>query len=174
MGSQDVKLVSLWVSPFAKRVEWALKLNGVDYEYVEEDIFNKSTLLLELNPVYKAVPVLVHAQKPIAESLIILEYIDETWKEYPLLPHHPYQRALARFWANFAEQKLLDVAWVAMCSSGEQQEKALKLAREALEKIEEELNGKKFFGGDTMGTLILLLDGFLTGFQFGRKLGLCR
>ncbi|CAJ2677345.1 unnamed protein product [Trifolium pratense] len=157
MGSQDVKLVSFWVSPLAKRVEWALKLKGVDYEYVEKDIFNKSTLLLELNPVHKSVPVLVHAQKPIAESLIILEYIDETWKQYPLLPHHPYKRAFARFWANFGEQKLLDVAWVAMCSSGEEQEKALKLAREALENIEEEIKGKKFFGGDNIGYLDLAL-----------------
>lgn len=106
MGSQDVKLLSFLLSPVGRRVEWALKLKGVDYEYVEEDIFNKSTLLLELNPVYKKVPVLVHAQKPIAESLIILEYVDETWKQYPLLPHHPYERALARFWANFAEQKV--------------------------------------------------------------------
>jgi len=102
-----VKLVSFWASVFAKRVEWALKLKGVDYEYVEEDIFNKTPLLLELNPVHKKVPVLVHAQKPIAESFIILEYIDETWKQSPLLPHHPYQRALARFWANFAEQTVV-------------------------------------------------------------------
>lgn len=107
MGSQDVKLVSFWVSPFAKRVEWALKLKCVVYEYVEEDIFNKSNLLLDLNPVHNKVPVLVHAQKPIAESFIILEYIDETWKQYPLLPRHPYQRALARFWANFSEQKVI-------------------------------------------------------------------
>jgi glutathione S-transferase len=106
MGSQDVKLVGFWVSPFVKRVEWALKLKGVDYEYVEEDIFNKTPLLLELNPVHKKVPVLVHAQKPIAESFIILEYIDETWKQSPLLPQHPYERALARFWADFAEQKV--------------------------------------------------------------------
>ncbi|XP_061364913.1 glutathione transferase GST 23-like [Gastrolobium bilobum] len=157
MGSQDVKLVSFWVSPFAIRVEWALKLKGIEYEYIEEDIFNKSNLLMELNPVHKKVPVLVHDQKPIAESFIILEYIDEIWKQYPLLPHHPYQRAIARFWAISVEQKLLGAAWVATCTSGDEQEKALNVAREAMEKIEGEIKGKKFFGGDNIGYLDIAL-----------------
>ncbi|KAJ1426165.1 Thioredoxin-like superfamily [Sesbania bispinosa] len=158
MGSQEVKLVSFWASPFGKRVEWAMKLKGIEFEYIEEDIFNKSSLLLELNPVHKKVPVLVHAQKPIAESFIILEYIDETWNnQFPLLPHNPYQRALARFWANFGEQKLLDAAWIAMCSSGDEQEKAVNVAKEAVEKIEEEIKGRKLFGGDNIGYLDLAL-----------------
>jgi len=115
MGSSDVKVVSFWVSPFGKRVEWALKLKGIDYEYIEEDIFNKSDLLLQLNPVHKKVPVLVHAHKPIAESFIILQYIDETWKQYPLLPQHPYQRALVHFWANFGDQKVINLSIFVFC-----------------------------------------------------------
>ena len=107
MGSKEVKLVSFWVSPFAFRVEWALRLKGVEYEYIEEDIFNKSNLLLQLNPVHKKVPVLVHDGKSVAESFIILEYIDETWKQYPLMPPEPYERALSRFWAQFAEEKVI-------------------------------------------------------------------
>nr|AFK41941.1 unknown [Lotus japonicus] len=153
MGSQDVKLLSSWPSPFSERVEWALKLKGVEYEYVEEDIFNKSSLLLELNPVHKKIPVLVHGHKTIAESFIIIEYIDETWKQYPLLPHDPYERALARFWANFTEQKLLETVFVAMCITGDEQEKALNEAREAMEKIEEVIEGKRFFGGENIGYL---------------------
>ncbi|MED6157336.1 hypothetical protein PIB30_022303 [Stylosanthes scabra] len=155
--SEDVKLLSFHSSPFGQRVIWALKLKGVDYGYIEQDIFNKSTLLLELNPVLRKVPVLVHCNRPIAESLVILEYIDETWKQFPLMPHDPYQRAHARFWANFAEHKLLEAAWIAMRSSGKEQEKAVNEAREAVEKIEQEIKGKRFFGGDNIGYLDIAL-----------------
>ncbi|RDX63664.1 putative glutathione S-transferase, partial [Mucuna pruriens] len=157
MGSDEVKVVSFWVTPYGRRVEWALKVKGVEYHYIEEDLLNKTGLLLELNPVHKKVPVLVHAHNTIAESLIILEYIDETWKHFPLLPQHPYQRAHARFLADFGDQKLLDAAWVATCSSGDKQENAVKVAREAMEKIEEEIKGKKFFGGENIGYLDIAL-----------------
>lgn len=51
----------------------------------------------------------------------------------------------------------MNVAWVAMCTSGEDQEIALKQAREAIEKIEEEIKGNKFFGGDNIGYLDIAL-----------------
>ncbi|KAJ1426163.1 Thioredoxin-like superfamily [Sesbania bispinosa] len=162
MGSQEVKLLNILLSPMCRRVEWALKLKGIDYENIEEDIFNLSTLLKELNPVHNKAPVLVHRQKPIAESLIILEYIDETWNQYPLMPHHPHQRALARFWANLADDKLAKGSWVAiMRSSGDEQEKKVKEVREVMEKLEEEIKGKKFFGGDNIGYLDIVL-GWIT------------
>lgn len=102
-----VILHGFWASPFAKRVELALKIKGIPYDYVEEDLMNKSSLLLEYNPVYKKVPVLVHNGKPIAESIVILEYIDETWKNGPsLLPKDPYKRAQVHFWASFIQQQV--------------------------------------------------------------------
>ncbi|KAF5477034.1 hypothetical protein F2P56_003713 [Juglans regia] len=135
-----VILHGFWASPFAKRVELALKIKGIPYDYVEEDLMNKSSLLLEYNPVYKKVPVLVHNGKPIAESIVILEYIDETWKKGPsLLPKDPYKRAQVRFWASFIEQQLLQRVILVVKSDGEAQEKAIEELFEKLKLLEERI-----------------------------------
>ncbi|KAJ8765199.1 hypothetical protein K2173_011459 [Erythroxylum novogranatense] len=160
MGDKDtVKVLGFWVSPFVLRVVWALKIKGVDYEYIEEDIFNKSSILKELNPVHQRVPVLVHGQKVLAESMVILEYIDETWKHCPLMPQDPYERALARFWAKSVEEKLLEGAWAAMMCQGIERERGLKQAIEIVEKVEEQLQGRSnlFFGGENIGYLDIAL-----------------
>ncbi|KAM7488423.1 hypothetical protein LguiB_025907 [Lonicera macranthoides] len=159
MASEEVKLIGFWASPYRFRVEWALILKGVEYEYIEEDIFNKSPRLLELNPVHKKIPIFIHNGKVVLESLVILEYIDEIWKNNPLLPQDPYERAMIRFWAKFADDKLVLSAYFAMCSLEDEKVKAEKItiAMEALERIEGELKGKSFFGGESIGYLDLAL-----------------
>lgn len=100
-----VTLHGMWASPYMKRVELALKIKAISFEYVEEDLLNKSSLLLQYNPVYKKVPVLVHNGNPLSESLVILEYIDEAWDNKPrLIPEDPYERAVVRFWADYIQQ----------------------------------------------------------------------
>ncbi|ERM97666.1 hypothetical protein AMTR_s00130p00092840 [Amborella trichopoda] len=82
-----VRLLGTWRSPFVYRVRLAVKLNGIEYECIEVDLKNKSPLLLESNLVHKLVPVLIHGNNPVSESSVILEFIDETWPENPLMPH---------------------------------------------------------------------------------------
>jgi glutathione S-transferase len=113
---QKVKLYGMWASTYVKRVEVALRAKGIACEYIEEDLSNKSQALLQYDPVHNEVPVLVHNGKPITESSIILEYIDETWKQAPrLLPDDPYQRAKVRFWASFIQQQVKDHNNIVAC-----------------------------------------------------------
>ncbi|GLT37528.1 hypothetical protein SLA2020_118390 [Shorea laevis] len=149
--AEEVKLFGMWGSPFSRRIEIALKLKGVSYEYIEEDLQNKSPLLLKYNPVHKKVPVLLHNGKPIAESIVILEYIEETWKTNPIWPADPYERAIARFWAKFFDDKCGLAAWNACWAEEKEKEKAMEEASECLKTLEGELKDKKFFGGDKVG-----------------------
>ena len=116
MASDDVILLDLWSSPFAMRVRIALAEKGIEYEAREEDLSNKSPLLLKMNPIHKQVPVLIHKGRPICESLIILQYIDEAWSHVApkLLPSDPYHRANARFWADYVDKKVI---FFLLCSS---------------------------------------------------------
>ena len=106
--TSQVVLLGAWSSGACTRVALALKLKAIPYKYMEEDLTNKSELLLKSNPIHKKVPVLLHNEKAIAESLVILEYIDETWNNHTpkLLPSDPYQRAKVRFWVNYFDQKV--------------------------------------------------------------------
>nr|CAB3500336.1 unnamed protein product [Digitaria exilis] len=103
-GGDELKLLGMWASP----VRLALSFKGIRYEYVEEDISNKSDLLLSSNPVHKKVPVLIHNGKHVCESQIIVQYLDEVYigrHGLSLLPIDTYERARARFWAAFIDDK---------------------------------------------------------------------
>ncbi|WCJ18687.1 glutathione S-transferase TAU 8 [Euphorbia peplus] len=156
---EKVKVFRTWSSPFPLRVIWALKLKGIEYDTVFEDLSDKSSLLLQYNPVHKKVPVLVHDGKSISESLVILEYIDETWNhQYPLIPQDPHDRAMARFWAKFGDDKVLQsIVFGVLSKQGKEQEESIIEAMENLKHLEKELKEKKFFGGDEIGMLDLAL-----------------
>ncbi|KAK7294588.1 hypothetical protein RJT34_17477 [Clitoria ternatea] len=134
---EEVKLLGVVGSPFVCRVQIALNLKGIEYKFLEENLRNKSELLLKYNPVHKKVPVLVHNEKPISESLVILEYIDETWKQDPILPTDPYVVSAASKAVFTVDEK--------------EREKGVEESHEALEILENELKDKKFFGGDEFG-----------------------
>ncbi|KAL8139995.1 hypothetical protein V2J09_006016 [Rumex salicifolius] len=156
MVDDKVTLHATWYSPYSNRIEMALKLKGVEYERIEEDLFNKSPELVHYNPVHKKIPVLVHGSHAISESQVILEYIDETWSSsVPILPFDPYKRARARFWARFIDDKLFLPLYRGIIK-GEEHE--LKEAMEKMKFLDKELEGKRFFGGEQMNLVDIVAN----------------
>ncbi|KAI3465985.1 hypothetical protein Pfo_022648 [Paulownia fortunei] len=164
--ADEVVLLDAYFSMFGMRARVALAEKGVEYEYREENLANKSPLLLEMNPVHKKIPVLIHNGKPVCESMIIVEYIDEVWKDRsPLLASDPYQRAQARFWADFVDKKIHDAGRRIWSTKGEQQEAAKKEFIESLKLLEAELGDKPYFGGDNFGFVDVALIPFYSWFD---------
>ncbi|XP_043716281.1 probable glutathione S-transferase [Telopea speciosissima] len=161
----EVVLLDFCPSALGMRVRIALAEKGIKYENKEENLQDKSPLLVKMNPVHKKIPVLIHNGKPICESLVIVQYIDEVWKETsPLLPSDPYLRAQAKFWADFIDKKIFDYGWKTCISKGEENEAAKKDLIESLKVLEGELGEKPYFGGEKFGYVDLSFIPFYTWF----------
>jgi maleylacetoacetate isomerase len=96
-----VKLYSYFRSSAAYRVRIALNLKGIGYEtqsihLVKDGGHNKRPEFRAINPQMR-VPVLVTtAGEVLIQSLAIIEYLDETHPQPPLLPKDPLARARVR------------------------------------------------------------------------------
>ena len=60
--AKEVILLDFWPSMYGMRTRIALREKGVDFEYRDENLREKSPLLLQMHPV------LIHNGKPVCES----------------------------------------------------------------------------------------------------------
>ncbi|KAK7401684.1 hypothetical protein VNO78_13357 [Psophocarpus tetragonolobus] len=163
--ADKVVLLDTWASMFGMRVRIALAEKGVQYEYKEEDLRNKSPLLLQMNPIHKKIPVLIHNGKPLCESAIIVQYIDDVWSDKaPLMPSDPYERAQARFWVDYIDKKVYDTWRKMWRSKGEEHEERKQEFISIFKQLEETLSDKAYYGGDKFGFLDIGLVPFYSWF----------
>ncbi|XP_074338486.1 glutathione S-transferase U17-like [Apium graveolens] len=176
MVSGGVKLLGNTCSPYVNRVLIALKLKAIDFEFLEENLSSKSDHLMRCNPVHKKVPVLIHDNKIICESLIIVQYIDHVWKDngYSILPSDPHDRAVTDFWVAYFDVKLVPILKKLYIVQGEDKiavkqriDKGMKVLEEAFAKCSKE---KAYFGGDTIGYIDIAVGGCLGWIKAMEKL----
>ena len=93
-----MKLYNYFRSSASYRVRMALELKGLDYDYVPVHLVRRE----QLAPAYAAVspqqlvPALEVDGQVLTQSMAIIEFLDETHPQPPLLPADPWARARVR------------------------------------------------------------------------------
>src|SRR5260370_42539775 len=95
------KLVTMYGSPWSERVRWAFAFKGLSYEKenykrgIDEEKIKKLTG-------EALVPVLITDGKVIPDPTAILEWLEDTRPEPPLLPRSEKDRAQVTLWEELA------------------------------------------------------------------------
>ncbi len=100
-----IRLYDYPSSPRARKVRTVLKAKQLEYDTVVIDVLKgeqKCAAYLRVNPQGK-VPALVHNETVLYESSVIMEYLEDTFDEPPLLPEEPGARAHARVLLHYAD-----------------------------------------------------------------------
>ncbi|KAF6237910.1 hypothetical protein HO173_004111 [Letharia columbiana] len=121
---QPVKLYAGWFCPFGsfqytpwrevrkmslvQRFWTVLEEKRIPSRYIEVNPYHKPESLLELNA-RGLVPPLQYDNKPLYESSVILEFLEDTYPEHgpKLLPADPYSRARVRNWIDFVTTRVI-------------------------------------------------------------------
>ncbi len=121
-AEQPLKLYGGWFCPFVQRVWIVLHEKAIPYQYIEINPYQKAPEFLALNP-RGLVPTLAvpvsrdgKVQKPLYESAVICEFLDEAFRDdcaentkygKSLLPEDPYERASCRIWIDHISNKIV-------------------------------------------------------------------
>jgi glutathione S-transferase len=138
-------LISHTLCPYVQRADIALREKGVPFEKKLIDLNNKPEWFKEISPLGK-VPVLLDGNRPIFESAVILEYLEET-QPNPLHPADTLRRAQHRAWMEFGSSILADL-WIVETSPDRAAiEQKVEAMHAKFARLEGEIKGPWFDGG---------------------------
>jgi glutathione S-transferase len=136
-----------------------MRAKGLNWEPIKVDLFKTEQYdpkYLKLNP-KGVVPTLVHDGKPVIESTLICEYIDQTFPQSPhLIPADPWLQSSMRLWSKMVDEGLHDGATEISFSA---------MFRERMKSMPPEVREKRFRNvGDPRRT-----DRFKSTYEHGVK-----
>jgi glutathione S-transferase len=146
----QLTLISTLTCPYVQRAAIALREKGVAFDIQYVDLQNKPDWFLAISPLGK-VPVL-RINRPgepeaiLFESMVILEYLEETADGPKLHPADPLAKARRRGWMEFGNVVLGDVRKVVQAADDAELAKAAAVLGAKLTRIDAEMTGPLFAG----------------------------
>jgi stringent starvation protein A len=131
--------------PYCARVRIVLAEKGFDLDVVEIDLSDRPAWLYEKNPSGR-VPVLEEDDRPLPESAVIMEFLEERYPEPALLPADPADRAFARL--RIFRDDELTAPYYALRRGEDGAAERLDTALRGLDGV---LDGRAFLGGADYG-----------------------
>src|SRR5579883_3415353 len=101
-----LQLISFELCPFVERSRIVLTEKGLAHDVTFIDLKAKPDWFLAISPMGK-VPELRIDDRPVFESLVINELVEELYPSPALMPSDPLTRAEARAWMIFAGDQLM-------------------------------------------------------------------
>ncbi|HEX4341609.1 MAG TPA: glutathione S-transferase family protein [Polyangiaceae bacterium] len=155
-----ITLFDIPLSPYAQKVKMALLEKGVVFEAQIPDLDEPDPDFVALSPRLE-VPAYVDGEVRLFDSSVILEYLEDTFRETPLLPEKPAERARVRLIEEMCDTAYDAVNWgvaevtVFSRATGDVAERLLTMARTQVtalnDRLEHELVGRQWLNGDAFG-----------------------
>ncbi|KAF7792760.1 hypothetical protein EIP86_003858 [Pleurotus ostreatoroseus] len=105
---QELVFYSGWFCPFVQRTWIALEEKGIPYQYKEVNPYKKEKHFLDINP-KGLVPAVEYQGKALYESLILCEFLEDTYPSYgpKLLTEDSYTKAYVRIWIDYVTKNIV-------------------------------------------------------------------
>jgi glutathione S-transferase len=132
--------------PYAARVRIALAEKGVEVETVEIDLSDRPAWLYEKNPAGRVPVIEEDGGRPLAESAVIMEFLEERYPEPALLPPDPADRAAVRL-LIFRDDELTDPYYALR----REEDGAAEQFDAALARLDVQLYERDYLGGAEYG-----------------------
>jgi glutathione S-transferase len=154
-AENELKLYGSCFCPFVQRVWISLELKGIDYQYIEVDVYRKPKLLLDINP-RGLVPALRHGDWGSYESTVLMEYLEDLQQGRALLPHDPKLRAESRLWSDHINRHVIPAFYKYL--QAQESSDQVKFAREFKDQISKVVDAADPIGPFFLGSEMSFVD----------------
>jgi len=106
--SAPIRIVGSYLSPYVRKVLACLDLKGLAYEIDPIAPFFGDERFTRISPL-RCVPVLIDERVTLADSSVIVQYLEDRYPQPTLFPADVADRARARWLEEYADTRMADV-----------------------------------------------------------------